>query len=106
MSVIGTDKIVVSFSTITSAIHLAAYMGAANVILVGHDCGTIDGKQNFAEYPEPIHAQGRKFYKSFLNKIEPQTQAIRQRIKEVYGCNIYSLNPWLNFGLEGHIYER
>jgi hypothetical protein len=27
-------------------------------------------------------------------------------LKEVYGCNVYSLNPFLNFGLEGHEYER
>lgn len=106
LSIIGTDKIIVSFSTITSAIHLAAYMGASNIILVGHDCGTLDGKQNFPEYPEPIHEKGRKFYKSFLGMIEPQTKAIRERIRQVYGCNIYSLNPFLNFGLEGHEYER
>lgn len=106
LSVVGTDKIVVSFSTITSGIHLAAYMGAANIILVGHDCGTIDGKQNFDGYPEPIHQDGRKFYGRFLQNIEPQTIAIRERIKEVYGCNIYSLNPFVNFGLEGHKYER
>ena len=43
LSVIGSDKLVVSRSTITSAINLAAYMGAFNIVLVGHDCGTIDG---------------------------------------------------------------
>ena len=106
LDVVGTDQIVVSYSTITSAIHIAAYMGAANIILVGHDCGTLDGKQNYNSYPEPIHTDGRTFYRKFLTKIEPQTIALRERLKEVYGCNLYSLNPFVNFGLEGHIYER
>ena len=42
------DGLVVSHSTITSAMHLAAYMGAATVILAGHDCGALDGQLNFA----------------------------------------------------------
>lgn len=44
------DKIVVSWSTITSAIHLAAYMGAKNIVLVGHDCGTLDNEKNYKGY--------------------------------------------------------
>ncbi len=101
LSVIGTDRLVVSYSTITSAMHAAAYMGAANIILVGHDCGKLDGKVNIEGYIEPP-----AFYNDFLASIEPQSQAVRDRLKEVYGCNIYSLNPFLNFGLEGHKYER
>ena len=104
LSVVGTDKIVVSYSTITSAIHIAAYMGAANIILIGHDCGTLDGKTNIAGYAESI--AGARFYREFLTVIEPQTLALRAKLKEVYGCNLYSLNPFVNFGLEGHEYER
>jgi carbonic anhydrase len=104
LSVVGTDKIVVSFSTITSAIHIAAYMGAANIIIVGHDCGLLDGMMNIAEYDESPH--GAQFYRDFITRIEPQTIALRAKLKEVYGCNVYSLNPFINFGLEGHKYER
>lgn len=104
LSVIGTDKIVVSYSTITSAIHIAAYMGAANIVIVGHDCGMLDGAINFPGYNAP--PSGDVFYRQFLSKIEPQTLALREKLKEVYGCNIYSLNPFINFGLEGHEYKR
>lgn len=104
LDVIGTDKIVVSFSTITSAMHLAAYMGAENIILVGHDCGWLDGESNIPGYPPPISSD--KDYVIFLKNIEPQTIAVRERIKEVYGCRTYSLNPFINFGLEGHEYTR
>lgn len=103
LDVIGTDKIVVSYSTITSAMHLAAYMGAANIILVGHDCGTIDGQINFAGYPENL-MKSESFYKDFLSRIEPQTRAVKARLMEVYGCRVYSLNPWINFRLEDHDY--
>ena len=44
------NKLIVSHSTITTGIHLAAYMGAKNIILVGHDCGSLDGKNNFDGY--------------------------------------------------------
>ena len=104
LSVVGTDKIVVSYSTITSAIHIAAFMGAANIILLGHDCGTLDGQANMAGYP--VSPYGAGFYRDFITQIEPQTAALRARLHEVYGCHIYSLNPFLNFGLEGHRYER
>ena len=104
LDVIGTDKIVVSYSTITSAMHLAAYMGAKNIILVGHDCGTIDGKLNLDGYPENLN-KSEQFYREFLSKIEPQSLAVRARLRQVYGCNIYSLNPFLNLGMEDHCYE-
>jgi hypothetical protein len=104
LSVIGSDKIIVSFSTITSAMHLAAYMGAANIILVGHDCGTIDGQVNFDGYPESL-SKSEVFYRDFLSRIEPQTRMVKAKLIEAYGCRIYSLNPWINFGLEDHSYE-
>jgi len=104
LDVVGTDWIVVSYSTITSALHIAAYMGAANIIIVGHDCGTLDGQINFPGYGEAI--AGADFYRKFITEIEPQTLALREKLKEVYGVNIYSLNPFINFGLEGYKYER
>ena len=104
LSVVGSDCLVVSFSTITSAMHLAAYMGAANIILVGHDCGFLDGQRNYEGYPHPM-MQAPGFYERFLARIEPQSVNVREKLQEVYGCRIYSLNPFLNFRLEGHRYE-
>lgn len=99
-----SGRLVVSWSTITSAIHLAAYMGASNIVLVGHDCGRLDGGTNFTGYPPSLG--GAEFYRRWLPAIEPQTIALRATLQEVYGCRVYSLNPFLNFGLEGHHYER
>ena len=101
LDVIGTEKIVVSWSTITSAMHLAAFMGAKNVLLCGHDCGLIDGEANYYGYGERPNGD----YETWLSKIEVQSALVRDRLEEVYGCEIHSLNPWLNVGLEGHKYE-
>lgn len=90
------DKIIVSWSTVTSAMHIAAYMGAANIILCGCDCGAIDGKSNTHDYPGDI-----KLYRKF----GPQNIQVRKWLYKTYGCNIYSLNPFINLGMEGHQYE-
>lgn len=104
-----TDKIVVSYSTITSAIHIAAYLGARNIIIVGHDCGLLDGREAFKGYYETYNVSPWKSedeYKQWLAMIEGQTLAVKEKVKEIYGCNIFSLNPFINFGLEGHVYTR
>lgn len=102
--------LIASFSTITTGIHLAAYMGAKNIILVGHDCGTIDGKCNFTGYHNKeslfVWKNGETDYKKWLPKIESQTITLKKILKEKYGVNIYSLNPFINYGLEGHIFKK
>lgn len=106
-SVFGTDKIVVSFSTITSAIHIAAYMGAKNIILIGHDCGTIDGEMTFKGYYDSIKDTpwgNWDQYKRWLKLIESQTTEVKKQIKYHYGANVVSLNPFVSLNLENHLY--
>ena len=103
--------LVVSYSTIVSGIHLAAHMGAKNIILVGHDCGTLNGECNFMDYhTEDTYKiawkNGKKDYTNWLPKIENDTIKLKGLLKEKYGCNVYSLNPFINFGLEGNIYKK
>tara|TARA_Y100001970_G_scaffold76688_1_gene97350 strand:- start:49500 stop:50198 length:699 start_codon:yes stop_codon:yes gene_type:complete len=102
----GGDRIVVSYSTITSAVHLAAYMGASNIILCGHDCGTIDGNSTIDGYYDKIkpHHGTDAAYVSWLSQIENHTTIVSLALKQFYGCNIHSLNPFINFNLEGHKY--
>ena len=104
LSVLGEDKLIVSYSTITSAMHLAAYMGVYNIILVGHDCGLLDGHANFEGYPTATG--GQEFYLRWITEIEPQTLIVKKALQNFYGCHIYSLNPFINFGLEGHHHAR
>jgi len=103
------SQMIVTWSTTTTAIHIAAYMGAKNIILVGHDCGTINGKLTFDGYYQDISDtpwKNWKEYEDWLSKIESQTLEVKYFIEKKYNCNIYSLNPFWNFGLEGHKYEQ
>lgn len=105
LSVIGTDKIIVSYSTITSALHVAAYLGAKNIILVGHDCGLINDKFVFDGYYKGIHETPWKNWDDYVNwlkVIEEQTIITKKALTKHYGCNIYSLNPFVNYNLEGN----
>ena len=96
-----------SHSTITSGIYLAAYMGAKNIILVGHDCGTIDGQSNFTDYHtnESRLQKTEACYNKWLSKIELDTIVLKKFLKDKYGCNVYSLNPFVSFRLEGHNFK-
>ena len=102
------DEIIVSKSTCTSLIHLAAYMGAKNLILCGHDCGKIDGNLYYDGYMEKdwISAGNWSGINTFLRKCEKESQVVRKYIKDKYNCNIHSLNPFLNLSLEGHKFEE
>ena len=107
---IGKDEdIFVSRSAITSGMHLAAYMGAKNIILIGHDCGVLDGlfhsdgKEN--KSPEETQEQFEVRYKDWLGKTNNESIVLKKKLLEVYKCNIYSLNPFINFRLEGHKYD-
>lgn len=108
MAAVAEGKLVCSHSTITSAIHLAAYLGASNIILIGHDCGSIDGESNFKDYhtAKTRVQKSDNEYKIWLRLIENQTIQLKKILKKKYGCNVYSLNPFINFGLEGHKYTR
>ena len=106
-SVIGTDFIVVSHSTITSAIHLAAYMGAKNIIICGHDCGAINGMVSIKDYyanSAPIQQTDAGYFK-WLGHIEKHTVQVCGVLKSHYDVNIHSLNPFINLNLEGNHFE-
>lgn len=101
------SKLIVSKSTMTTAIHAAAYMGAKNIFLVGHDCGLINDEANFTGYYSNIsESPWTKWdeYKAWLLTIEAQTIRTKKLIEDAYGCNIHSINPFINFNLEGNKY--
>jgi len=101
------NKLVVSYSTITTSIHFAYYLGAKNIILVGVDHGILDGKITFDKYYNDIKEtewENWQLYKNWLKKINKDTIELKQKINQL-GVNVYSLNPFINFQLEGHKYE-
>lgn len=102
------NHLCVSHSTITTSIHLAYHLGAKNIILVGVDHGTLDGKQTFDNYYKNIKETAWSNwdqYKNWLKKIDSDTLKMKAKLA-ILGINIYSINPFINFSLEGHKYER
>ena len=51
--------------------------------------------------PPGIHGANRK--RKTLGEYALQ---LREKLREVYGCEVYSLNPFVNLGLEGHKYAH
>ena len=100
------NSLVVSHSTITTAIHLAAIMGAKNIILVGHDGGSINNECNFLNYHtnQTMHQSNNNEYKVWLKHISSQTIKLKKLLKDKYNCNVVSINPFINFQLEGNIF--
>lgn len=98
------DKLVVSWSTITSAIHFAYFLGAKDIILCGHDCGLVDGNCNYRGYYDAASVSGA-LQPPLVVKFEQQTLQLVQELRR-RGVNVMSLNPFINFGLEGHSYSK
>jgi hypothetical protein len=106
LDVIGTDVMAAKRSSITSIMNIAAYMGAKNIIVCGVDCGTINGKTYFKGYTEKDWKSGENNsgIKNWLAATDSLNMSIRDQISKKYDCNIYSLNPFMNFKLDGNDY--
>ena len=92
----------VSWSSITSAMHFAAYLGAKNIIMVAHDCGELDDKSWVDGYVYDTWDKTKVEEAKERNKqFEIQSIAVKGKLKQLYGCNVYSLNPFINYNLEG-----
>jgi len=80
-------------SSLHGAMHLAAIMGASFIMLVGADCGQIDGEDRVAGYPH-----GHKLWHLY----NQHHKAMKDWLVDEYGVSVYSLNPFINLNLEGH----
>ena len=91
------DSLVVSMSTITTAMHFAAYTGAANIIVVGHDCGRMGDDLYVKGYED----QQPEWLPGWLAAIERQSLAVKRELVRRYGCRIYGLSPFITPNLDG-----
>jgi hypothetical protein len=89
------DTLVIGPTSLHMAMHFAQYLGARHIILAGTDCGLLDSASNFDGYspgdnPMPV-------WDDTLPKVANQLRS--------EGVSVMSLNPFVNFGLEGHQYH-
>lgn len=90
-----SNKLVNGMSTMISAIHMAAYMGAKNIFICGHDLKNIEGKQYIDNYNEYHYPKAELYdgntYES--QKCKFQTLVVCAKLRKEFGCNIVSINP-------------
>lgn len=94
------DELVVSACTTAEAIQFAAHLGASVIVLCGVDGGSLDGHLNINGYNG-----GGSTNPQHCRLTEPILLAVATHLR-ARGVAVVSLNPFINFGLEGHIYQR
>jgi len=92
--------ILVGSTSVHGAMHLACKLGASNIILVGVDCGLLDGKSNHGEYVSGNLANGDVL--DWLARWDEHLRQVKNVLVDEYGVRVYSLNPFVNLNLEGH----
>ena len=112
---IGTDVMVNSHMSITTAIHIAYYMGAKNIVLCGADGGMIDGRVNMANYYSESEYRETSEHGNTCEQFQRTSVShpynelnitVMRDVLRARGCNLISLNPFINLGMEGHAYTR
>jgi len=86
------DTLVVGPTSLHMTMHLAAYMGAAHIVLVGADCGEFDGASRVVDYPN-----GVLHFDLWRKTLEAMAGKLRS-----LGVSVHSMNPFVTPALEGH----
>lgn len=97
------EGLIVGSSSLHGSMHLAAYMGASTIILVGADCGILDGKTNHGTYQSGDLVRNDTL--QWLQRWEDHLRQVKRKLVDEYRVRIYSLNPFLNPNLEGHTWQ-
>jgi hypothetical protein len=88
------DQLVFGSTSTHGAMHLAALLGAIDIVLVGVDCGVLDSVVNVTDYPEQTQRSFPVWNEHLV--------LMRNWLRDTYGARVYSLNPFVNLHLEGH----
>ncbi len=94
----GLDQIAYGSSSLHGAMHLAAHLGAKYIILVGADCGTLDGADRVNTYQVK---NGHTLWTLY----DKHHKLMKDYLQETYGVKVHSLNPFINLNLEGHTFK-
>lgn len=90
--------LLVSYSTIGSALHLAAFMGARTCFVVGGSGGTFGGDP----YRSTYRMRGTT---DIVSAASVQTQGICDALSDRYGTQFVTVLPWGNMRLGGVSFE-
>ena len=93
-----TGFLTAGVTVVTTAIHFAYLLGARSIVLAGVDGGVIDRDMNYTGYPVPTNGD-------HMGNVQPQLDKIANHIRSK-GVPVMSINPFVNFTLEGHIFRK
>lgn len=88
--------LVATHSSITTALHFAAYLGAKNIITVGADAGELDDALNMDGY------DGNKTNHEMLRSFDQQNKMVADELRRRYKVNIMTMLPFVTPNMEGH----
>jgi hypothetical protein len=94
----GPDQVTYGSSSLHGAMHLAAHLGASHIILIGADCGQIDGEDRVKDYQVQ---NGHTLWQLY----DRHHQLMKQYLEQAYPVKVHSLNPFINLNLEGHTFK-
>lgn len=94
----GLDQIAYGSSSLHGAMHLGAILGASFIVLVGADCGQIDGADRVNNYQVP---NGHTLWTLY----NEHHKMMKDYLEQNYPVKVHSLNPFINLNLEGHKFE-
>lgn len=86
--------LLVSYSTLGSALHLAAYMGARTCFVVGASGGEFGGKVYVGDYSQHVD-------RGIVSQTSLQTQGICDELHRRYGTQFVGVLPWANLRVGG-----
>lgn len=93
------DALVATYSSITTATHLAAYLGASNIFMVGADCGDLDGHRTMEGHdPRSTTLDTFKFF-------EKQNRIVKNELEKRYRCRVMTLLPFATPNMDGHKFQ-
>jgi len=91
--------LVASHSSITTALHLAAYMGARRIFTVAADCGTLDGHMTVTGHDR------RQTTLNTLKSFDVQNSIVKAELEKRYDTTVIGLSPFPTPNMTGHVFE-
>lgn len=98
----GDEWLTIGPTSLHLALGWAVHLGAAHVVLVGADCGQIDGAHHVPGYSGNLDGSPPHLH---FGLWERTLRDIAGRLR-ADGVSVHSLNPFVSLALEGHTFTQ
>lgn len=95
--------LIVGSTSLHGSLHLACELGAATVILIGADCATLDDDTNMTGYKSGDLKVNNPY--PWLRRWQHHLMQVKGKLEDEYGARIYSILPFANGNMDGHLWR-